>query len=73
MKLGKEVEKEHIEDLKTRESLKKHLSKLKGKVNTKEEKKAEDKTLETIVKPHLKEIPNYYDLLIPMEKRAKKK
>jgi hypothetical protein len=73
VKLGMDVEKEHLDKQKLRDALRKQLNKIRGKVNTPAEQKAEDKALRTIVKPHLKEIPNYYDLLIPLEEKAKKR
>ena len=71
--MGIEVEKEHLKDKKLRQELKKGLNKIQGDINTKEEKAMEKRVAETIAKPHLKEMKNYYDKLKKMEgERAKK-
>lgn len=73
MKLGKKVEKEHLKDPKLRNALKNQLNKIQGAVDTTKEKKAENAASKIIATPHLREIPKYYDLLIPMEKKAQAK
>jgi hypothetical protein len=72
LKKAQKVEQEHLKDIGLREGLKNQLTKIKGHINTKEEKAAAKKAGRIIGKGHLKENKKYYDYLADMEKAFKK-
>ncbi len=68
LKMAEVVEKEHLGDKKLRTELKNELKKMKGNINSKNERDASSKAARIIGKAHVKELPDYYDKLKEIEK-----